>query len=120
MRGPSGNGRPRGASSTQRELAMPSDERANSDPVTDALRKQRGLAEAAVAVLGDVEESLQHHCHRGSWLFIGGLIVAVLMGLVKLGAWEGVGVLFVVGFVANFFESRRVKSQIAAERGNSR
>jgi hypothetical protein len=94
---------------------MSSQPQRSSDNQERAHHRKQKLATAEMTAIGEAEVSLRHHCHRGTWLIIGGLLAASLMTLASLDAFKSLGAILAIGLFANFWERRRIKSEIAAQ-----
>ncbi len=82
----------------------------------------RELAVSGAAVLGDTAEHSFHTCRRGDWFCYG--MIAAALGAVALQQlavsplWL-IAVGFVIGYIMNEREKKRIKSEIAASRAAS-
>jgi hypothetical protein len=72
----------------------------------------KDLADAGVEVLGSGDEWLEHHCRRGNWLFLGGLVAVGTMAFTHIGYWWALAVVFVLGTAANEWERQQIKAHL--------
>jgi hypothetical protein len=89
----------------------------------DHLDNLRKLAEAGVKVLGPDEqllESREYHCDYGTWGFVGAVGAVALMALTNIGPWWTLAIAFTAGFVANYWERRKILWRIRKSEQHNR
>jgi len=83
----------------------------------------RALAVAGASVLGDSAELTAHRCKQGDWFFYGTATAAALSAafvLVPLSPLWLIAPGFLVGWLLNERERKRIKEHIAARRSEAR